>query len=104
MRCEVEIGVGGVELFEEAAGDFGERDGDNEAGAAGAGGFERIDGCGDGGIRQEHGKGIDGGVVFFCDLAEGEGGVGEVGEEERRNFGFRNGIRRCRRWAFGWWM
>lgn len=84
----VEVGFGGADVFEECAGDFGEVDGADETGAAGADGFDRVELFGHVGSEHPGGELVEGDVVLVGDFLEREGRGGEVGEKGS-DFGLR---------------
>jgi hypothetical protein len=81
----VELGFG--EEVEELVGDGGEVVGDDEAGAGGAGGFERVQALRDVGAGEPESEGFEGGVVLDGDAAEGVVLGGEVVDDGGGGFG-----------------
>ncbi len=61
--------------------DFGEGEGDVEAGAADAGAFKIEELLGDLGAGEPEGEGLESGVALIGDVSEGEIGVGEEIED-----------------------
>jgi len=87
-------GVGGVVLvvFEDSvedAGDVGEKGCRGGAGAYGVHGTAGSADFGDFGLGEPKGQGIDGGLVGFGDVLQGEAGVVEVVEDDRSQVGRR---------------
>jgi hypothetical protein len=77
-------------LGDDAVAEFsggGEEVGRDEAGAAGDAGLEFFDRFLDVGACEEEGEGVDGGALGRRDVAEGEGGVDELVEEEGSSLG-----------------
>lgn len=71
------FGDGLIERLREGLGDSGEREGNVETGAAGAGGFDLDQLLGDLVTGEPEGEGLEVRVVLFGDVAEGEIGIGE---------------------------